>query len=55
MPTQGTTSRPAFVYDQATDTFVPVGIGPHTHLTPDITNLQAALDNLNILNIMGVN
>jgi hypothetical protein len=27
----GTTSRPAYVYDQETDTWVPVGVGPHTH------------------------
>jgi len=31
MPTIGTTSRPAYVYDQETDTWVPVGVGPHTH------------------------
>jgi hypothetical protein len=31
MATVGTTSRPAYVYDQETDTWVPVGVGPHTH------------------------
>lgn len=31
MPTIGTVSRPAYVYDQETDTWVPVGVGPHTH------------------------
>jgi hypothetical protein len=31
MATIGTTSRPAYVYDQETDTWVPVGVGPHTH------------------------
>ena len=55
MPSVGSTTRPAFVYDQATDTWVPVGIGPHTHATTDIISLQAAIDNTNILNIMGAN
>lgn len=27
----GTVGRPAYVYDQETDTWVPVGVGPHTH------------------------
>jgi hypothetical protein len=31
MPTIGETSRPGFVYDSATDTWIPVGIGPHAH------------------------
>jgi hypothetical protein len=31
MPTIGTTSRPAYVYDSQTDTWIPVGIGPHSH------------------------
>ena len=31
MATIGTTSRPSYVYDQDTDTWVPVGVGPHTH------------------------
>ena len=31
MATVGTTSRPSYVYDQETDTWVPVGVGPHTH------------------------
>jgi hypothetical protein len=31
MATVGTTSRPAYVYDQDTDAWVPVGVGPHTH------------------------
>jgi hypothetical protein len=33
MATVGTTPRPAYVYDQETDTWVPVGVGPHTHDT----------------------
>jgi len=31
MATIGETSRPGFVYDSATDTWIPVGIGPHAH------------------------
>lgn len=31
MPSIGTTQRPAYVYDQETDTWVPIGTGPHTH------------------------
>jgi hypothetical protein len=31
MPTIATTSRPAYVYDQQTDQWIPVGIGPHSH------------------------
>jgi hypothetical protein len=33
MATIGSTPRPAYVYDQETDTWVPVGVGPHTHDT----------------------
>jgi len=33
MPTVGTTSKPAYVYDAGTDTWVPVGVGAHTHDT----------------------
>jgi len=31
MPTLGNTPRPAYVYDTETDTWVPVGVGAHTH------------------------
>ena len=31
MATVGNESRPAYVYDLETDTWVPIGIGPHTH------------------------
>lgn len=31
MTTIGNTSRPAYVYDAQTDTWVPIGVGPHTH------------------------
>lgn len=54
MASIGDTTRPEYIYDQATDTWIPVGIGPHTHTTPEITNFQAAVDNNNILSIMGV-
>jgi hypothetical protein len=33
MATVGSTPRPAYVYDQETDTWVPVGVGPHSHDT----------------------
>lgn len=31
MTTIGTTSRPAYVYDAQSDTWIPVGVGPHSH------------------------
>jgi hypothetical protein len=31
MPTLGNVPRPAYVYDTETDTWVPVGVGAHTH------------------------
>jgi hypothetical protein len=31
MASIGDTTRPAFAYDSATDTWIPVGIGPHSH------------------------
>jgi hypothetical protein len=31
MTTIGNTSRPAYVYDAETDTWIPIGIGSHTH------------------------
>jgi hypothetical protein len=31
MATIGTTPRPAYIYDAETDTWIPVGVGPHTH------------------------
>ena len=53
MPTIGETTRPEYIYDQATDTWIPVGIGPHSHTTVNISNYQAAVDDNNILTIMG--
>jgi hypothetical protein len=35
MPTIGTTSRPTYVYDADTDTWIPVGVGPHSHTSLD--------------------
>jgi hypothetical protein len=31
MATIGDITRPEYIYDQATDTWIPVGIGPHSH------------------------
>jgi hypothetical protein len=31
MSSIGDTTRPEYIYDQATDTWIPVGIGPHAH------------------------
>jgi hypothetical protein len=31
MTTIGNQSRPAYVYDSETDTWVPIGVGPHSH------------------------
>lgn len=31
MPTIGTNSKPAYVYDAGTDTWIPIGPGEHTH------------------------
>jgi hypothetical protein len=42
MPTIGTTTRPAYVYDFETDTWIPVGTGPHTHPVTDVTGAVAA-------------
>ena len=36
MASIGDVTRPAFAYDQATDTWVPVGIGPHTHTAASV-------------------
>jgi len=31
MPTIGSNSKPAYVYDAGTDTWIPIGPGEHTH------------------------
>lgn len=38
MPTIGTSSKPAYVYDAGTDTWIPIGPGEHTHAYSDITH-----------------
>jgi len=43
MATIGETSRPGFVYDSATDTWIPVGIGPHAHTPAAIGAISNAL------------
>lgn len=42
MPTIGTTSYPAYVYDADTDTWVPIGVGAHSHTSLDSTSLTSA-------------
>jgi hypothetical protein len=44
MPTVGNTPRPGYVYDQETDTWIPIGVGPHTHDYVDKTLLDAKGD-----------
>jgi hypothetical protein len=39
MPSISPTSRPGYVYDSATDTWIPIGIGPHTHAATDISGV----------------
>lgn len=41
MPTVGTTSKPAYVYDAGTDTWVPVGVGAHTHDTSALVSVNS--------------
>jgi hypothetical protein len=36
MASIGDTTRPAFAYDSATDTWIPVGIGPHSHTAASV-------------------
>ena len=43
MPSIGDTTRPAFAYDQATDTWVPVGVGPHSHTPAAIGAISNSL------------
>jgi hypothetical protein len=44
--TIGTTSRPAYVYDAQTDTWIPVGVGPHSHDNYVDKNIIAAKGDL---------
>lgn len=41
MPSIGQTTRPGYVYDSATDTWIPIGIGPHTHASTDLSGVIA--------------
>ena len=43
MPTIGDTTRPEYIYDQATDTWIPVGIGPHSHTPAAIGAISNSL------------
>lgn len=42
MATLGTTTRPAYVYDAETDTWIPIGVGPHSHTSLDGSTLTTA-------------
>jgi hypothetical protein len=44
MPTIGNTPRPGYVYDSETDTWIPIGVGPHTHDYVDKTLIDAKGD-----------
>lgn len=43
MASIGDTTRPAFAYDEATDTWVPVGVGPHSHTPAAIGAISSSL------------
>ena len=43
MASIGDTTRPAFAYDEATDTWVPVGVGPHSHTAAAIGAISNSL------------
>lgn len=43
MATIGETTRPGFVYDSASDTWIPVGIGPHSHTPAAIGAISSSL------------
>jgi hypothetical protein len=43
MATIGDTTRPAFAYDSATDTWIPVGVGPHAHTPAAIGAIASSL------------
>jgi hypothetical protein len=43
MATIGEVTRPGFVYDSATDTWIPVGIGPHAHTPAAIGAIASSL------------
>ena len=39
MPSISPTSRPGYVYDSVTDTWIPIGVGPHTHAATDVSGV----------------
>jgi hypothetical protein len=43
MASIGDTTRPEYIYDQATDTWIPVGIGPHSHTPAAIGAISNSL------------
>lgn len=43
MATIGETTRPGFVYDSATDTWIPVGVGPHSHTPAAIGAISSSV------------
>jgi len=43
MASIGDTTRPAFAYDSATDTWVPVGVGPHSHTPAAIGAISSSV------------
>ena len=43
MATVGETTRPGYVYDSATDVWIPVGIGPHSHTPAAIGAISSSL------------
>jgi hypothetical protein len=43
MPSIGDTTRPEYIYDQATDTWIPVGIGPHAHTPAAIGAIASSI------------
>jgi hypothetical protein len=43
MATIGDTTRPEYIYDSATDTWIPVGIGPHSHTPAAIGAIASSI------------
>jgi hypothetical protein len=43
MASIGDTTRPEYIYDQATDTWIPVGIGPHSHTPAAIGAISSSI------------
>jgi hypothetical protein len=43
MATVGETTRPGYVYDSATDVWIPVGIGPHSHTPAAIGAISSSV------------